>query len=71
MVAQWLSGLALFLLAFCSVYRLSNAAVISIDFGGEWIKVALVKVICVRAKSLLCVTISLLQAWSSHGDSVE
>lgn len=32
------------LAAYCCLYGLSSAAVISIDFGSEWIKVALVKV---------------------------
>ncbi len=41
MAVRWLS---LLLAAYCCLYGLSNAAVISIDFGSEWIKVALVKV---------------------------
>ena len=40
------------LAAYCSLHGLSSAAVISIDFGSEWIKVALVKV------SGQCITIS-------------
>ena len=34
-------------LALCCVYREISTAVISIDFGSEWLKIALVKV-CVK-----------------------
>lgn len=39
-----LTNLLLAALALCCVYRQASTAVISIDFGSEWIKVALVKV---------------------------
>lgn len=40
-----LKVLCLFSIALCcSLLTLSSAAVISIDFGSEWVKVALVKV---------------------------
>ena len=37
-------SLLLAALALCCMYRGASAAVISIDFSSEWIKVALVKV---------------------------
>ena len=45
MVVRWCSSLFLAVLAaHCCLHGLGDAAVISIDFGSEWIKVALVKV---------------------------
>lgn len=44
MVVGWFPVLVAVLGAYCCLYGLSSAAVISIDFGSEWIKVALVKV---------------------------
>ncbi len=41
---QWLSVVVVAVVTCCCLQGLSNAAVISIDFGSEWIKVALVKV---------------------------
>ena len=44
MAVRWLSVLAAAVVVCCCLQGLSDAAVISIDFGSEWIKVALVKV---------------------------
>lgn len=44
MVGRWFSLLVAVLALLCSLCVMSNAAVISIDLGSEWIKVALVKV---------------------------
>lgn len=44
MAVRWLSVFVAGLVLCCCLQGLSNAAVISIDFGSEWIKVALVKV---------------------------
>ena len=44
MAVRWLSVLAVSVVVLCSLHRPCNAAVISIDFGSEWVKVALVKV---------------------------
>lgn len=44
MSARWFSLALLFVLSFSFYCTQSDAAVISIDFGSEWIKVALVKV---------------------------
>lgn len=39
-----LCALATILAVSCSLWGFSQAAVISVDFGSEWIKIALVKV---------------------------
>ena len=44
MLEVQLIPLLLAALALCCVYTPASTAVISIDFGSEWIKVALVKV---------------------------
>ncbi len=57
-------------------YREARGAVISIDFGAEWIKIALVKVGIVGregGKAYLCLSRFLyyLAARSSHGDCAQ
>lgn len=42
--SNWLCTVAVVVLVFACAAWEARAAVISIDFGGEWIKVALVKV---------------------------
>ena len=45
MATRWFPVLVVVAAVWCSIAGVGRAAVISIDFGSEWLKVALVKVL--------------------------